>query len=196
MGIPYLKPEEEIITFDQYLLMEEEAEYKSEYHEGKILKMSGGTARHSGIAQNTGTAISNELRKNNKKCRVYNSDLKVRIELRNRGVYPDLSVVCNQLEYYKNRKDIYLNPLLIVEVLSKSTKNYDSGEKFRLYRTLPSFKEYLLIYQDQPKIEAWHKMEENVWQITNVAGLDQTLPLYSLDCEILLSDIYYLYEDF
>ena len=192
----YPQTTEGYITFDEYLVRESEAEYKSEYHDGKVVAMAGGTSRHSAIAHNTGTAISNALRHKNKRCVVYNSDLKIRIESVNKGVYPDTSVICDKPEYYNNRKDIYINPLLIVEVLSKSTRNYDKGDKFTYYRTLPSFKEYVLIYQDEPKVEAWYKVEENVWRISNFKGLDKKLTLFSLDCEILLADIYYLQDDF
>jgi len=193
---PYAELAEEYITFEEYLVRESESEYRSEYHDGKILAMSGGTSKYSAICSNTGTAISIDLREKRKKCIVYNSDLKIRIESKNRGVYPDVSVVCDKPEYFNGREDIYTNPLLIVEVLSKSTRNYDKGDKFTYYRTLPSLKEYVLVYQDEPRIESWYKVEEDVWKITNVRGLDKILPLYSIDCEILLADIYYLHEDF
>lgn len=193
---PYPKREDTYITFEEYLVRESESEYRSEYHDGKIIAMAGGTSRHSAIAQNARTAISNALRAKNKKCIVYDSDFKVRIESMKKGVYPDASVICDKPEYYNNRQDICTNPLLIVEVLSKSTRNYDKGDKFTFYRTLPSFKEYVLIYQDEPKVEAWYKIEENIWRISNFKGLDPKLTLFSLDCEIQLGDIYYLQEDF
>ena len=193
---PYVKTKEDYITFEEYLVREAKSDYRSEYHDGGIVAMAGGTSRHSTIAQNTRTAISNALRAKNKKCVVYDSDFKVRIESINRGGYPDASVICEKPTYYKNRQDICTNPLLIVEVLFKSTRNYDKGDKFAYYRTLPSFKEYVLIYQDEPKVEAWYKMEENVWRISNFTGIDKKLTLFSLDCEIQLADIYYLQEDF
>ena len=142
---PYPETKEDYITFEEYLVRESESEYRSEYHDGKIVAMAGGTSRHSAIAQNSRTAISNALRAKNKKCIVYDSDFKVRLESVNKGVYPDASVICDKPEYYNNRQDVYTNPLLIVEVLSKSTRNYDKGDKFTYYRTLPSFKEYVLI---------------------------------------------------
>lgn len=193
---PYPKAIENYITFEEYLIKESESEYRSEYHDGKIIAMAGDTSRHSAISQNSRTAISNALREQNKKCIVYDSDLKIRIEAVNKGVYPDASVICDKREYYNNRQDVYTNPLLIVEVLSKSTRNYDKGDKFAYYRTLPSFREYVLIYQDEPKVEAWYKVEENVWRISNFKGLDKKVTLFSLDCEIRLADIYYLQEDF
>jgi len=177
-------------TFEEYLVLEEKAPYKSEYEKGRILAMSGGTLDHSTISQNTGTAIANALRKKEKPCRVNNSDLKIRIEEYDKAVYPDVSVICGEASYFKNRKDIITNPLLIVEVISKSTRDYDRGTKFKQYRSLPSLKEYVLIEQDLAKVEVWTKLEENVWRILNISGLDATIHLHSIDCNILLKDIY------
>ena len=191
----HAKKEEQYYTFEEYLAMEEKAEFKSEYEKGKITAMAGGTPNHSFISQNTGTAIANELRKKDKKCRVSNSELKIRIDEFDKGVYPDVSVICESPIFYEDRKDIITNPILIVEVLSNSTKDYDKGSKFTQYRSLPSFKEYLLIDQYEAKVESWYKVEENIWRISNARGLDAVIQLFSLDVEIKLSDIYYLIED-
>lgn len=191
----YAKKEEQYYTFEEYLAMEETAEFKSEYEKGKITAMAGGTPNHSFISQNAGTAIANELRKKNKKCSVSNSELKIRIEEFDKGVYPDVLVICEKPIFYKDRKDIITNPLLVIEVLSNSTKDYDKGSKFTQYRSLPSFKEYLLIDQYEAKVESWYKVEENIWRISNARGLDAVIQLFSLDIEIKLSDIYYLIED-
>ena len=140
-------------TFEEYLLLEEKAPYKSEYEKGRILAMSGGTLDHSTISQNTGTAISNALRKKGKTCRVNNSDLKIRIEEYDKAVYPDVSALCGEASHFNDRKDIITNPLLIVEILSKLTRDYDRGTKFKQYRSLPSFKEYVLNEQEIAKVE-------------------------------------------
>ncbi len=181
-------------TIDEYFLLEEKAPYKSEFEKGRIKAMSGGTLDHSTIAQNIGTAISNELRKKGKKCRVNNSDLKIRIEAYDKAVYPDVSVICNKAEYFKNRKDIVTNPLLVVEVLSKSTKDYDRGTKFTQYRSIAAFKEYVLIDQEMARVEVWSKLEDNIWRVLDIKGLEASIHLVSLDCEIQMSDIYYLID--
>ena len=186
--------EEQQYSFEEYLVLEEKADYKSEYEQGRILAMSGGTLDHSTISQNTATAIANALKLANKRCRVNNSALKIRIEAYDKGVYPDVSVICEQADYYKERKDVITNPLLIVEVLSKSTRDYDRGTKFKHYRSLSSLREYVLIEQDIAKVESWYKIEDNVWRISNATGLDASISLYSLDCEIQLSDVYYLID--
>ena len=99
-------------------------------------------------------------------------------------------VICGDPEFYKNNKNAVTNPLLIVEVLSKSTKNYDKSYKFEYYRTLPSFREYVIVYQTIPKVQSWYKQEENVWRISSAYGLDNSIELYSIGTTILLKDIY------
>ncbi len=189
-----LSYKEPFYSFEEYLVLEEKAPYKNEYHRGKIVAMSGGTFDHNTIAQNAGNAIGNALRKKKKKCRVANSDQKVYIADYDKGVYPDVSIYCEKPTYYKSRKDVLTNPVLIVEVLSNSTEDYDRGKKFTQYRSLPSFKEYVLINQYQAKVESWYKQEENVWRISNAEGLNSTIHLYSLDITIALADIFYLID--
>ena len=189
-----LSYKEPFYSFEEYLVLEEKAPYKNEYHRGKIVAMSGGTFDHNTIAQNAGNAIGNALRKKKKKCRVANSDQKVYIADYDKGVYPDVSIYCEKPTYHKSRKDVLTNPVLIVEVLSNSTEDYDRGKKFTQYRSLPSFKEYVLINQYQAKVESWYKQEENVWRISNAEGLNSTIHLYSLDITIALADIFYLID--
>lgn len=186
--------QEQKFTFEEYLVKEAAAEYKSEYHGGKIVAMAGGSFDHNTIGQNAGTAISNQLKAKKKKCRVANSDQKIFIESYDKGIYPDVSVICDKPNFHNNRKDVITNPILVVEVLSPSTENYDRGKKFTQYRSLPSFKEYVLITQGEAKVESWYKQEENVWRISNAKGLDSTIQLYSLGIEITLADIYYLID--
>ena len=96
--------------------------------------------------------------------------------------------------FYKNRKDVLINPVLIVEVLSNSTEDYDRGKKFTQYRSLSSFKEYVLINQYQAKVETWYKQEENIWRISNAEGLNSKITLFSINVTITLADIYYLLD--
>ena len=135
------------------------------------------------------------MKKKGKKCRVNNSDLKIRIEAYDKAVYPDVSVICDEANHFEKRKDIITNPLLVVEVLSKSTRDYDRGTNFLQYRSLPSFKEYILVEQEAAKIEIWSRLEENTWKVNMVEGLKAKLYLSSIDCEIDMADIYYLIDN-
>ncbi len=177
-------------TFQEYLALEENAEYKSEFWDGTIIAMAGGTPPHNKISNSIGTAIDNELDKKNKNCTVYNSDQKIYIPDFNRGVYPDCTVLCGEEELFENSKTVIINPSLIIEVLSESTKEYDSNGKFEGYRSVPSFKEYVLVWQTIPKVQSWYKEADNLWRISSAFGLDKTIQLYSIDCEIALKDIY------
>ncbi len=189
------KTVEKLYTPEEYLALEEKAENRSEYYNGIIWAMSGGSLNHSTIAANTTTAIHNELKAKSKKCRVMNSDLKVKIAKHNCFYYPDIMVICGEVDFADNRTDIVENPLLIIEVLSPSTADFDRGTKFNRYRSLPSLKEYVLISQDKPKVEAWYREEENLWRISNSIGLEAKVYLHSIDCEITLADIYYLIDN-
>lgn len=185
---------EQTYTFEEYLVMEEAAEYKSEFHGGKVVAMAGGSFDHNTIGQNAGSAITNQLRSKNKSCRVANSDQKIYINDYEKGVYPDVSVICDKPNFHNNRKDVITNPILVVEVLSPSTEGYDRGQKFTQYRSIPSFREYVLIAQDKAWVESFYKVEEDVWRISNAEGLDSKIQLFSLDIEITLADIYHLLE--
>lgn len=181
-------------TFEEYLVMEEEAVYKSEFNSGKIVAMAGGSLEHGAISSNINYALSDGLRKKKSTCRTLDSNVRVFIEDYDKGVYPDTFVICDKPNFKDNRKDVITNPLLVVEVLSPSTEGYDRGEKFTQYRSLPSFKEYVLITQEKAKVESWYKEDENIWRISNATGLDATIYLYSLGIEISLADIYYLVD--
>ncbi|MEM1122723.1 MAG: Uma2 family endonuclease [Bacteroidota bacterium] len=181
---------EKIYTLEAYLAMEEAAENKSEFWNGLIVEMAGGTPNHNRIANSIGRCIENELDKKNKDCSTFNSDQKVYIPEFNRGVYPDSSIICGEIEMHEKSNAMVTNPCLIIEVLSESTKDYDKGTKFEGYRSLPSFKEYLLVWQTIPKVQSWFKEDVDLWRISNAFGLDKSIHLYSIDCTIQLKDIY------
>ena len=175
----------------EYLELEERSQVKHEYHQGQIVRMPGGKAKHSEIATNIATAIKWSLKPLPKKFRVYNSDLKIYIEAKNKSVYPDALVICEEPLYWNGREDLIVNPLLIVEVASKSTKTYDRGDKFLLYEMLPSFKEYLLVEQDKAHVETWFRESDELWRKTIVSeNIDQNVLLRSLGISINLSEIY------
>ncbi len=196
MGRMNVQTTEKYYSFEEYLELEEAAEFRCEFHDGEIIPVESATDQHAAILWNAHFALQKALQKKKGKCRGFDSSLKVRFEEYNHAVYPDAMIVCGEQQYYEGRKDVITNPTLIVEVLSPSTASYDRGEKFAKYRSLPSFKEYVLIWQTQPKIETWFKMEENIWRISHATGKDASIRLFSLEEDIALEDIYYLIEEF
>lgn len=177
----YLSPEE-------YLASERKAEFKSEYFDGVTYAMAGGTERHNLIAANLIITIGLQLR--NRPCRVYPSDLKVRIPNSKRFFYPDVSVVCGDTQFADDERDIILNPILIIEVLSESTVAFDRGKKFLSYQQINSLQEYLLVSQDEFLLEGYVRQSNDTWLYTKVTGLDATLISPSIACELALRDIY------
>jgi len=178
---------EKIYTIEEYLLEEQKATYKSEYYEGKIVAMSGGTPVHSQIGVKTTSALDSALR--GKDCNVYNSDLKIQVG--QVFVYPDASVVCGELSYYKEHSDVITNPILIVEILSPSTSHYDKTGKFMRYRQLPSFQEYVLIQSEYPEIHVYQRQADDKWLLTPYNDLkNDQIELTSLNIEIPMSAFY------
>lgn len=177
-------------TLEEYLVREERAHYKHEFHNGKIIRMAGGKAKHSEIATNISFCIKLKIKQLETKYRVYNSDLKIYIEDEKKALYPDALVICKEPIYWKDREDLIVNPLLIVEVASKSTRNYDRGDKFMSYRKLASFQEYVLISQEKPIVEVFFQESPNTWKIAKYEGLDTKITLQSISIDIKLSDIY------
>lgn len=183
---------EQKYTPQEYFALEKETGERYEYYNGHIQAMSGGTLNHSLIATNISGEIRQALKNKKSSCVAFNSDLKVHLKTINNYLYPDIMVICGEPQYAENRKDAVENPILVIEVLSKSTRQYDRGDKFGKYRNLPSLREYVLVDQYVPKVESWYKMEENVWRISNAFGLESSIQLYSIDCLITLADIYYM----
>lgn len=177
----YLSPEE-------YLTIERQAEYKSEYVDGVMYAMAGASERHNLIAGNLVTELNNQLR--NAPCRVYPSDLKVRVPNSTRFFYPDVSVICGKTRFADEQTDVVLNPILIVEVLSESTAAFDRGKKFQSYQQIESLQEYLLVSQDEFTVEHYLRQENGHWLYTKVSGLEGIIALPTLNSQLALSDIY------
>ena len=176
----YLSPEE-------YLTIERSAEFKSEYFEGVAYAMAGGSERHNLITGNLVTELNVRLRA--APCRVYPSDMKVRVPNSKRFFYPDVSVICGETQFADEKRDVILNPVLIAEVLSESTEAFDRGKKFLSYQQIESLREYLLVAQDEFVVEHYLRQEEG-WFYTKASGLEATLVLPALNCQVALSDIY------
>jgi Uma2 family endonuclease len=182
-----LRTRKKKFTPAEYLAMEEVAEYKSEYHRGEIFALSGGTVDHSLVAGNLVGALKSMLAAT--PCRVFNSDLRVHVRVSDLYTYPDVMVVCGKLQYFERRNDTILNPLLIVEVLSPGTREYDRGAKFEMYKGIPSLQEYLLVDSESARIECYRRRDTE-WTVTAFDNLDGACRLESLDCEIPLSLVY------
>jgi Uma2 family endonuclease len=176
------------LTPEEYLALERKAEYKSEYIDGTVYSMAGSSERHNLITGNLITELNIQLRQI--PCRVYPSDLKVRIPNSKRFFYPAVSVVCGETEFADNERDIILNPVLIVEVLSESTAAFDRGKKFQSYQQIESLKEYLLVAQDEYLVEHFLRQEKEHWLYTKLSGLEASVTLPTIKCELALSEIY------
>lgn len=180
---------EKFYTANEYLAFEERAKNKHEYFNGKIIKMPGASFRHNVIVSNITAILITALY--DKNFIVSNSDTKIRIPQLGSFVYPDAVVVFEKPQFYEDRNDVVVNPLLIVEVASRSTKKYDRTTKFEYYKTLPSFKEYVLIEQAQPWIIASYKIADRTWKDTEANTLEDSLYLASVDCTIDIRRVYH-----
>jgi Uma2 family endonuclease len=116
--------------------------------------------------------------------------MRVKIEATGNYTYPDLSIVCGEERYEDRRQDTLLNPRLIVEVLSPSTERHDRGWKFKNYQLIQSFEEYVLISQDEPRVERFARQGDGGWLMTQVTGLDRAVYLQSVNCEIPMNEVY------
>lgn len=176
------------LTESEYLEIERAAEFKSEFFDGEVFAMSGGSPRHSLIAVNFVSELRRVLR--GKPCRPYNSDLRIKVEASGLITYPDLSVVCGPLEFLDEHGDTVVNPTLIIEVLSPSTEGYDRGKKFDNYRLIPSLREYVLVSQERPFIARYFKKDDGEWVLRDASGVEAVLHLDSLDETVSLAEIY------
>ena len=176
------------ITPEEYLALERKADCKSEYVDGVMYEMAGGSERHNLIVANL--IISTGVNLRDRPCRVYPSDLKVRVPNSTRFFYPDVSVVCGEIKFADKEKDIILNPVLIVEVLSESTAGFDRGTKFLSYQEIDSLQEYLLVGQDDVRVEKYTRQSDGSWIYMTVVDIEETISLPAINIEIQMRDIY------
>jgi Uma2 family endonuclease len=176
------------ITLEEYLRRELEAETKSEYWDGVIVAMSGGTTAHERISGDIHTLLNNGLR--NTPCEPFTSNMSVRIPAFNRYVYPDVSVACDA--QFEDISGIHMlaNPVVIFEVLSKSTATVDLTSKKDGYYTLPVLMAYVVVAQDAPRIDLFTRLADGSWRNDVVIGLEATLSLPVIGCELPLAEIY------
>ncbi|MEJ7595749.1 MAG: Uma2 family endonuclease [Planctomycetaceae bacterium] len=174
------------MTEAEYISWERQQPERHEYWRGEVFCQAGGTRRHSLVGTNTAGAVSQLLKGHD--CQAHGSDMRVHIEATGYHAYPDVSVVCPPIE--GDEDDEISNPVLVVEVLSPSTADFDRGGKFGHYRQIPSLQEYLVLWQDEPRAEQHTRTEDGLWLLREVVGIDQTLQLASLNKQLALRDVY------
>ncbi|MEK0179414.1 MAG: Uma2 family endonuclease [Oscillatoriales cyanobacterium] len=179
---------QDYFTPEEYLALEEAAEYKSEYLDGVIIPMTGGTTNHNRISLNMSIALRLALK--GLDYDVFIGDVRLWLPKKRFYTYPDVMVIPGKPEYYNNRQDTVMNPQAIVEVLSKSTKAYDRTDKFKLYQTIPTFQEYILIDQSQVYIEQYCKLANKRWSYRQYDEEDATLVFNFFQVEVALADVY------
>lgn len=175
------------LSYAEYLALERETDVRHEFLDGQVWAMAGGTPQHSAIKTNIATLFRDALRGTS--CRPYDSDLKVRVGATGLATYPDLTVICGRLERDTEDTNAAVNPVLIVEVLSKDTERWDRGGKFGHYRKLPSLRHYLLVSQTEVCVEHFERQESGLW-LFGEHGLGDMVRLGGLDIELRVDPIY------
>ena len=176
-------------SFEDYLAAErEELEIRHEFVAGEVFAMVGATVNHNIIVTNIVRELVSQTK--GRPCLVFSTDLRVRIEEADASTYPDVLALCGEMQLYDNRRDVLLNPSLIVEVLSPSTEAYDRGGKVAIYRRLPTLREYLLVSQDKVAAELYVRQPDGRWLLSEYNAPDAEVPLESIDCRLALLEIY------
>jgi Uma2 family endonuclease len=177
----------ELLTPAEYLEIERHSEIKHEFIDGRMYAMSGASEGHIDIALNIVGALRAQMR--GRPCKAWAMDMRVKISATGRYTYPDVVAVCGERRFEDATVDTLLNPTVIVEVLSDTTETYDRGEKFDLYRTLASLREYVLVAQHSMRIERY-ELKEGQWVFSAFTAGEERLALPSIGCQIGLADIY------
>lgn len=176
------------ITEEEYVAFEESSDRKHEYYQGDMYAMTGGTEPHNLLAGNTYASFHAQLRR--RECRVYTSDQRIKVMATGLHTYPDVTVVCGHPQFVAGSRLTVTNPTVIVEVLSPSTERYDRGMKFRHYRMIPSLQDYILISQDDHRIEHYMRQDTDIWQLHEAVGLQTQITVRSITCVLTLEDVY------
>ncbi|MGE0087374.1 MAG: Uma2 family endonuclease [Desulfococcaceae bacterium] len=182
-------PQTNFLSAEEYLETEEHAECKSEYYHGGLFAMSGASFNHNLIAANMFMALGASLGRSD--CFVLGSDMKIEVDKARHYTYPDLSIVCGDVRFAANRDDTVTNPVVIAEILSESTKDYDRGSKFTAYRNISSLKDYLLVDQYSCHVEYFFKDEKGRWGLEEYRSEDDCFIIRSVNAEISMKQIYH-----
>ncbi|WP_207492798.1 Uma2 family endonuclease [Aridibaculum aurantiacum] len=175
------------ISEQDYLEQERLAEHKSEYFNGEVFAMAGASESHNSIVANTIASLHPTLR--GKSCKIYPSDLRVYNPQNGLYTYPDISIACGERKFTDDTLDTLTNPTVLIEVLSPSTEDYDRGTKFKLYRSIPSLQNYVLISSMEYQAEVYTKSGES-WILTTAKGREAKLYISAIQLDLQLEDVY------
>jgi len=181
------EPAHRLLTYPEYLAIEETSEGKHEWLDGQVVAMSGGTPTHSALATNATIMLGVALR--GRPCRPYNSDLRIRVPETGLATYPDCLVICGGLERHPEDDNAATNPSVIVEVLSPSTEAWDRGDKFRHYRELASLRDYLLVSQHARQVEHYQRQDDGTWLLRTM-GPGQAVRLSAVEVALPIDELY------
>ena len=176
------------VSPQEYLKLERQAEYKSEYLNGEIFAMTGASRKHNLITTNISSSLHDQLK--NRTCEVYAVDMRVKVRANGLYTYPDVAVVCDEPQFEDDFIDTLLNPTVLIEVLSESTERYDRIAKSSYYRTIDSLAEHVLVAQHQVRLEQYTKQPNGQWSMLDHTELEQSAHLTSIDCRLKLSEVY------
>jgi Uma2 family endonuclease len=181
-------PKYNYISQEEYLEMERAALEKHEYYQGEIFAMSGASLKHNEVFSNLFGEIQGKLK--GKNCKPYGSDLRIHVPKNSLYTYPDISIICDKANLTDDKFDTATNPAVIIELLSKSTRNYDRFEKFSLYRDITSLKEYILVDTQKIHIENYVRNANNTWQLTDYNVISDNLIITAVNISVSIADIY------
>ena len=185
-----MQPQEKKLFYtpDEYLNLEDRAEFKSEYYQGEIFSMAGASLNHNRIVRNLMVKLSLAIAQ--QPYEVFANDVKVWIPQANAYTYPDVLLLAEPPQFVEKRNDTVTNPLIIIEVLSDTTKDFDRSGKFEFYRTLPSLQEYILVHQDKIQLEQFIKQSEKQWLMREYTAEEISLEFANVPVQVSLADIY------
>jgi Uma2 family endonuclease len=179
---------EQYLTPEDYLALERKAQTKSEYYDGQVYALAGASESHALIVTNLVLILGTQLR--DRPCRVYSSDLRVKVTAAGLYTYPNVVVVCGAAEFEDDRRDTLLNPSVLVEILSPSTESYDRGRKFEFYRGLDSLTDYILVAQDHPLVEHFARLPDGTWLLSAFGDLNEVARIESIGCDLPLTEVF------
>ena len=180
-----------IYTLKEYIELEKKMGQKYEYHSGQIYSLAGGTIEHGLICGNIYSEIKNELANKESECYPLNSEVRLHLDKTESYVYPDTMVICGEMEKANDNNLAVKNPILIVEVLSKTTADYDRGDKFHMYRKIPTFREYVIIEQERYIVDVqYRKHKDALWMINRYEGIDSEIELKSIGISLTMEKLY------
>jgi Uma2 family endonuclease len=176
------------ISIEEYLEMENASPEKHEYYQGEVFAMSGAKVPHVIINDNILTALKQKLK--GKPCKPFGNDMRIHIEANTLFTYPDISIVCGDIITLNNDEYNVLNPSVLIEVLSKATKNYDRGDKFKLYREIPTLKEYVLVDSESLSVEIFRLNENNHWELEEYKTNAENFEIKTNNTNLSFEEVY------